>query len=393
MHLGPGVGSPDHRAVPAHREPAGGRGRRARPAPSSSGVTAKGEKAVAGFDWKKPKPLASSAGTRLRKVRSLARHRSRTWRAASAARGPRPARRRARRRPRPRSRAPRPDRGAGSSLGRRRAAPPSRPGTRADPSASVGGGLGAARLAHQADVVRGRPSRRPTRRRAAAARGSASGSSGAPPRRPRRRARRRGPAASAPPAPSGRARPAASRRRTRRRARPRRRGGPPPAARPGCRPVASRGASSVELLTDGPAGRVVREGRSGGPVGATHARGALRRGDGGGYERSVSGLALSVHGAISEIPAAEWDALHAHEPVRGEPVRPARLPGRRRGERLRHAADRLVPRGTWWLRRGGRIVAAAPAYAADRTRTVTSGATGSGRPPPRGRGSPSTRSS
>ena len=34
--------------------------------PSSSGVTAKGEKAVAGFDWKNPKPFASSAGTRFR---------------------------------------------------------------------------------------------------------------------------------------------------------------------------------------------------------------------------------------------------------------------------------------------------------------------------------------
>ena len=37
--------------------------------PSSSGVTATGEKAVAGFDWKKPKLLASSAGMRLRSLR------------------------------------------------------------------------------------------------------------------------------------------------------------------------------------------------------------------------------------------------------------------------------------------------------------------------------------
>jgi hypothetical protein len=34
--------------------------------PSSSGVTATGEAADAGFDWKKPKPLASSTGIRLR---------------------------------------------------------------------------------------------------------------------------------------------------------------------------------------------------------------------------------------------------------------------------------------------------------------------------------------
>jgi hypothetical protein len=57
--------------------------------PSSSGVTANGENAVAGFDWKKPKPFASSAGTRLRWVTSFARQRSRTWRSASSAAAPR----------------------------------------------------------------------------------------------------------------------------------------------------------------------------------------------------------------------------------------------------------------------------------------------------------------
>ena len=39
--------------------------------PSSSGVTATGEKAVAGLLWKKPKPLPSSAGIRLRRLTSL----------------------------------------------------------------------------------------------------------------------------------------------------------------------------------------------------------------------------------------------------------------------------------------------------------------------------------
>ncbi len=40
-------------------------------APSSSGVTATGEKAEAGLDWRKPKPLASSPGIRLRRLTSL----------------------------------------------------------------------------------------------------------------------------------------------------------------------------------------------------------------------------------------------------------------------------------------------------------------------------------
>ena len=37
--------------------------------PSSSGVTATGEKRWPACDWKKPKPLASSAGIRLRRIR------------------------------------------------------------------------------------------------------------------------------------------------------------------------------------------------------------------------------------------------------------------------------------------------------------------------------------
>ncbi|MDT4863821.1 hypothetical protein FQZ97_985450 [compost metagenome] len=40
--------------------------------PSSSGVIATGLNAVAGLLWKKPKPLASSAGIRLRSETSLA---------------------------------------------------------------------------------------------------------------------------------------------------------------------------------------------------------------------------------------------------------------------------------------------------------------------------------
>lgn len=75
----------------------------------------------------------------------------------------------------------------------------------------------------------------------------------------------------------------------------------------------------------------------------------------------MSGLSLSVHGAISELPAEEWDALLAHEPeVAGPFVRHAFLAAaeesgsasRRAGWDGRHLA----------LRRGGRLVAAAPAY-------------------------------
>ena len=40
-------------------------------APSSSGVTATGEKAEDGLAWKKPKPLPSSPGIRLRRLTSL----------------------------------------------------------------------------------------------------------------------------------------------------------------------------------------------------------------------------------------------------------------------------------------------------------------------------------
>jgi predicted N-acyltransferase len=75
----------------------------------------------------------------------------------------------------------------------------------------------------------------------------------------------------------------------------------------------------------------------------------------------VPGLALTVHGSITELPAEEWDALHAHEPDRASPF-------------VRHAflaaleeSGSAAPRAGWWprhlvLRRGRRMVAAAPAY-------------------------------
>ncbi len=75
----------------------------------------------------------------------------------------------------------------------------------------------------------------------------------------------------------------------------------------------------------------------------------------------MSGLTLSVHGAISELPTGAWDALHAHESVVASPF-------------VRHAflaaaeeSGCAAPRNGWSarhlvLRRGGRIVAAAPAY-------------------------------
>jgi predicted N-acyltransferase len=75
----------------------------------------------------------------------------------------------------------------------------------------------------------------------------------------------------------------------------------------------------------------------------------------------VSGLRPSVHGAIGELPAPEWDALVAHEPEAASPfVRHAFLAAaeesgsasRRAGWDPRHLA----------IRRGGRLVAAAPAY-------------------------------
>jgi hypothetical protein len=77
--------------------------------------------------------------------------------------------------------------------------------------------------------------------------------------------------------------------------------------------------------------------------------------------RRVTGLALSVHGSISELAAAEWDALLEHEPARASPfLRHAFLAAleesgsvsARSGWRPRHLA----------LRRSGRLVAAAPAY-------------------------------
>jgi uncharacterized protein len=80
----------------------------------------------------------------------------------------------------------------------------------------------------------------------------------------------------------------------------------------------------------------------------------------------VSGLSLSVHGAVSEIPAAGWDALLEHEPDRASPfVRHAFLAAA-------EASGAATSRSGWSprhlvLRRGGRIVAAAPAYARDRS--------------------------
>ncbi len=75
----------------------------------------------------------------------------------------------------------------------------------------------------------------------------------------------------------------------------------------------------------------------------------------------MTGLTLSLHGAISELRADEWDALLAHEPDAASPfVRHAFLSAveesgsasRRSGWSPRHVA----------VRRGGVLVAAAPAY-------------------------------
>ena len=75
----------------------------------------------------------------------------------------------------------------------------------------------------------------------------------------------------------------------------------------------------------------------------------------------MSGLALTVHRSVSELPAEEWDALLAHEPDAASPF-------------VRHAflaaleeSGSAAPRSGWWprhlvLRRAGRIIAAAPAY-------------------------------
>jgi predicted N-acyltransferase len=75
----------------------------------------------------------------------------------------------------------------------------------------------------------------------------------------------------------------------------------------------------------------------------------------------VPGPSLSVHRAISEIPAEEWDLLAAHERVAASPfVRHAFLAAL---EESRSASAR-----TGWsprhlaVRRGGRLVAAAPAW-------------------------------
>ena len=107
--------------------------------PSSSGVTANGENAVAGFDWKKPNPLASSSGTRLRSVMSLASISRRTCAARLGRASSRAACRRGSPRPRSRSRAPTPDRRAGCRRAGR-AARPSRPGRPADRSPASAGG-------------------------------------------------------------------------------------------------------------------------------------------------------------------------------------------------------------------------------------------------------------
>jgi predicted N-acyltransferase len=75
----------------------------------------------------------------------------------------------------------------------------------------------------------------------------------------------------------------------------------------------------------------------------------------------VTGLSLSAHASISELPAAEWDALVAHEPSRASPfVRHAFL-------RAMEESGSASPRTGWRprhlaVRRGGVLVAAAPAY-------------------------------
>ncbi len=75
----------------------------------------------------------------------------------------------------------------------------------------------------------------------------------------------------------------------------------------------------------------------------------------------MSGLSSSIHGSIAEIPAAAWDALHAHEAGLASPfVRHAFLSAA-------EASGSASPRTGWTprhlvLRRGGRLVAAAPGY-------------------------------
>jgi len=79
------------------------------------------------------------------------------------------------------------------------------------------------------------------------------------------------------------------------------------------------------------------------------------------YERAVGGLSLTVHRAIAEIPAEEWDGLSAHEREDASPfVRHAFIGAleesgsvsSRAGWSARHLA----------LRRGRVLVAAAPAW-------------------------------
>src|SRR5574341_731465 len=76
----------------------------------------------------------------------------------------------------------------------------------------------------------------------------------------------------------------------------------------------------------------------------------------------MAGFEVHVRNAIADVPASEWDRLWAHEPARATPF-------------LQHAwLDALEQSGavaarTGWvprhltLRRAGRLVAAAPAYA------------------------------
>ena len=140
VHLGPGVAVADQLAVVGRCARAGAARPSRQASPSSSGVTANGENAVAGLHWKKPKLLASSSGTRLRSVTSFA---SITQPHVTARR---------RRRVVPMRRvaeddadlgleveAPRRDRAARCRRAAR-AARPSRPGRRADRSRSVFGG-------------------------------------------------------------------------------------------------------------------------------------------------------------------------------------------------------------------------------------------------------------
>ncbi len=78
-------------------------------------------------------------------------------------------------------------------------------------------------------------------------------------------------------------------------------------------------------------------------------------------KRAVAGLSLSILDGVSEVRAADWDALHAHEPVAASPfVRHAFLSAAEESgcatARTGWAPRHLV------LRRGGTVVAAAPAY-------------------------------